>query len=269
MTLATAMMFPSSFLQDLYVALIEYEKGSPLWDPLPILPPPHAYLVEEDLESSLFTPETPRQPFELAVRIASLAHAALQFACAAIETVPLLAVTTVTVLFNASNSGFFYRDGGRLERIASAALAALASVWFPVGTSLWTVLNPSNLSNEDSLTQYQFKAQTLLLSFTLPPLPKLADSLVEGTRETLKTSLPRDGAAIEEKTGASGEVDPLKRADTEAFEWRTNLAERLAIHVRQYPAYLSILDLSSYEFGRDLQDAVTRAAKAPSASTSY
>ncbi len=262
MTLAHTMMFPSSFLQNFYVALVEHEKGSPLCDPLPIQTPPHAYLVEEDVESSLFTPETHRQPFELAVRITSLAHAALQFVCAAIETVPLLAVTTATVLFNASNSGFFSRDGGRLERVVSAALAALASMWLPVGTSLWAVLNPSDLSDEDSLIQYQFKAQALLFSFTLPSLPRLADHFNQASIETLKQSLRSGAAPSDEEIGASREADLLlERADTEAFDWRTRLAQRLEIHAREYPAYLSSRRFLSVTFNHDLREAVTSAAR--------
>ncbi len=269
MTLATAMMCPSSFLQDLYIDLVEIEKGSDLYEPLPIQPSRRPYSDEDEEGTVLSSLEAPRQPFELAVRITSLVHAALQFACAAIETVPLLAVTTVTVLFNASNSGFFTRDGGRLERVVSAALAALASVWLPVGTSLWAVLNPSDLSDEDSLIQYQFKAQALLFLFTLPSLPRLTDGLPEGTRETLEGILPRGADEFEERTGASGKVDPLERADTEAFEWRTNLADTLVRHGRRYPPFLRDVDLSSYEFGHDLQDAVTRAAQDPSESSFF
>ena len=276
MTLATAMMFPSSFLQNCYVALVEYEKGSDLWEPLP-RQPARASFVEEDTPDGILTiPETRGQPFELAVRVTSLAHAALQFVCAAIETVPLLAVTTVTVLFNASNSGFFYRNGGRLERVASAALVALASVWLPVGTSLWAVLNPSDLNDEDSLTQYQMKAQTLLLSFTLPSLPRLADRLGHDTRENLEDFLRRAAAArghvvaAEEGTAAGKESDLLEWADAEFFRWRTNLADRLAIKVRDNPAYLSELDLLSVAF--ELRMAVReteRNAQASPDSTEY
>ena len=276
MTLATSMMFPSSFLQNVYVDLVEYEKDSSLYEPLPIQTAPRTDLEEDAVDSLLSTSETHRQPFELAVRITSLAHAALQFVCAAIETVPLLAVTTATVLFNASNSGFFSRDGGRIERVVAAALAALASVWFPVGTSLWAVLNPSDLSNEDSSIQYQFIARAFLFSFTLPSLPRLANFLDPDTKGTLETSLRGGAAASGEETGTR-ERDALllEQADDEAFEWRTNLARRLANRAKQNTAHISGLDVSfsdldvlSFSFAYNLREAVKDAARSPSASAS-
>ncbi len=285
MTMVTAMLSPTNFLQNQYVDLVEYERSAKIGKNIPA-EGSQAAIHDEASGDSLFIPKTHKEPFEFAVRITSLANAVLQLICATIETLPVLAVTTIIVLFNATNSGFVSQEGGRAERFRLATLAALASMWVPVETSLWAAFNPSGLSVNASFVLLPSVAQASLLSYTLPSLPRLADSLGPETRVSLENtlllrnvSLRRDSAVSrakgestrqkkrdaesEEKTGVGEKVDPLERADITAYEWRTNLIQNLVEHIKRDPGYLyNHFDISSREFGDDLRYAVQAATLA-------
>ncbi len=285
MTLATAMLFPTNFLQNHYLDLVEIERESEISEEISIEHTPHAYLEETSPEHVIPSFRPREESFQLAIRIISLTNTALQFICATFETLPILAVTTVTVLLNATNSGFVSQDGGRLERIGLASLAALSSVWAPVGTSLWAVFDPSKLSEYKSFVQLLPSiAQAELLSFTLPSLPRLADSLGPEARSELEKILGRrcitageDGASAEEElestrsrksdskseseTGPRGKVDLLERADIVFWEWRTKLRDELARRAEYHHRLLyNGIDISSEDFYLDLQHGARMAA---------
>ena len=282
MTLVTAMLSPTNFLQNHYLDLVEYERSAKIGKNIPVEVTQTA-IQDEASGDPLFIPKTRKEPFEIAVRITSLTNAILQFICATIETLPVLAVTTIIVLFNATNSGFVSQDGGRMERFRLASFAALASMWTPVGTSLWAVFNPAGLSVQASFVHLPSVAQASLLSFTLPSLPRLADSLGPDMRVILENTLLMRNVSVRRETavsrakvestrqrkrdaeskeiaGAGEKVDLLERADITAYEWRTKLIQNLVEHIERDPGYLyNHFDISSREFGDDLRYAVQAA----------
>ncbi len=260
MTLATAMLFPTNFLQNRYLDLIEFEREAEIGKELPIKHTPNARIAENSTERKILPLGPYKESFQLAVRITSLAHTVLQFICAVIETLPVLLVTAVTVLFNATNSGFVTRNGGRLERIGIAAMYALANAWIPIVTSLWAVFDPTILSEEGSLALAPSAAYASLLSFTLPSLPKLANRLSPENRSYLLRTIR------EESTSKAKDVEMLELGDSEAFEWRYNLIDRLVEHVSDDAAYMyNDFDISSDQFLEDLQRAIRTALPTSSA----
>ena len=260
MTLSTAILFPTNFLQNRYLDLVEFEREAEIGKELPIKHTPHA-CIDKNKTERISLPLGPyKEPFQLAVRITSLAHAVLQIICAIIETLPVLSVTTVTVLLNATNSGFVSRNGGRLERIGIAAMYALANAWIPIMTSLWAVFDPAILSEEGSLALAPSAAYASLLSFTLPSLPRLADGLSPENRAYLLRTIRR------ETTSKAKDVEMLEQADTEAFKWRYHLIDRLMEHVSDDAAYMyNDFDISSDQFLEEIQGAIRTALPTSSA----
>jgi hypothetical protein len=233
MTQATTMIVPSTCCYNFYLDLIERERGTGIGEPF-------------SLSDSAASPAGRN----LVVRVTSIAHAAIQMVIAALETLPVLAVSTVLVLFNSANTGFISFDGGRAERIKVTALSALASAWFPVAASIWIAINPDVLASNE-IASLPGIAQARLLSFTLPSLPKLDDHLGWETRKRMEERVSGHVVALSDGTGRS--VDLLELADTRFFQWRERLATKLADYSKDSPTYFNgRFNLSSDEFRQDL-----------------
>jgi hypothetical protein len=239
MTVATAMLIPSNFLQNYYWLIIEAERGSQVNCP-------------PDDRKNLY-----------AVRITSIAHAVLQFAYAVAAAVPILLVTTITVLTNANNTGFTTQNGGRLQRLGYAAGVALASLFTPGAVSLAIACDPEQLdapkTTINALAHLANSAQAALFCFTLPSLPKLAERLSMPQRTSLNAGLRLHNIGNEE----AEEIPQdrlLEYTERTAFKWRMALLEEIEDHMGNVPVdFNELFDTSSEAFSQRLQTSIISA----------
>jgi hypothetical protein len=247
MSLASSLLYPTTFLHNQYVALLELERGAAIGEALPEAPA----MYQAGEKPAETPPQTPSQSLQLAVRVTSLAHAAIQFVVAALETLPLLVATTVTILSNCSHE--------RLNRVHQAAVCALRAAWSPVRTSIETLIYPDTLSSRYSPVSSQKVLLARLLANSLPSLSKIAGQLTPEGRTALEQGIADLFPAPEGEPDAVA-LDPLQRAETEesAIGWRGELDALMQLALTNDPAArCSDFDFSP-DFVRTLIETVRR-----------
>jgi hypothetical protein len=155
----------------------------------------------------------------ITIRVAAVAHAALQLAYAVVVVVPLCLVTAVTICFHTSSTGFCTQYGGVLERLALGVVAAAASVFVPVAASIGAAMYVQQLKDPESFAvSMPILFHGLLLSFTLPEITKMPESesfisATQGIGRSLSVFFGSDKIAEDLQ-------EAISRVSQKAYRWR-------------------------------------------------
>ena len=214
MTIPSLMIYPSIWMQKTFFHYAEDERGARLGHPT----------------------ARHRDDSDISIRVAAVAHAIFQFAYSNIILVPLIITSVLTAVVTPLSTGFFTREGSVLERIAISFVVAIASLTIPTVSSLYTAVNPDELSDADSFSiQLPIYAHAALLACTLPALPDLVEQLSDrfpaalrplfGSGDSFLAGIA--AASVHWVSGTTIGRGLLERFEYSYYNWRILLPEAI------------------------------------------
>lgn len=245
MTIPVMMIYPSVLLQKTFFQFAEAERKAK---------------IGEDFTRATVSAH-------LSIRVAALAHAALQLLYATVAVIPVTVATIVTVILTPCPTGFFNRSGTVLERVVLAVAAALFSLCAPIAGSFAAMVDIRLLSQVRSCAvSLPIMAQGLLLAFTLPSLADLSKHYAclqsmqnkFGQTTTWYQRWQRAGLLYIADTAPIRSL--LQATDQAAFRWRLAFPKALLSQASESISnYDRLFDITEVPFVDALRMAASRA----------
>ncbi len=234
MTIPSLMIYPSIWMQKTFFQYAEVERGARIGH----------------------VPAKHREEFTTSIRVAAVAHAIFQIVYADFILFSLIVASVLTAVVTPLSTGFFTQEGRLLERIAISFGAAIASLTIPIVLSLYTAVNPDELSNAHSISvQFPIYGHAALLACTLPTLSDLPEQLTSRVSVALSGQVPSGdsffselaSAAIHWLAGSDLSREFLNQVEQRYYAWRTLLPVAIFNQMEG--------DLSNYDRAFDITSA--------------